>query len=160
VRPRLGWAVAQVVLLASCSAIGQDELPKVASRPRAMPPTSDFEIALAAAEVRYARGIECGTQYLLEMAELAKQADEHVPELVSAFQTGKAESEASTVLRLMQDRALLAVPGLMELANDPSPAVRQRAQAALQIVFEAAEPARTTCGMVSSPAGRGRRTRG
>jgi hypothetical protein len=155
-----GWSLAGLVLLASCGAVREDELPKVADGHRPTPKASEFAVALDAAAARYVRGIECGTQYLLEMADLAGQADEHLPELTAAFRAGKADSEATTILRLMQSRALLAVPGLMELADDPDPAVRTRALAALEVVFEAAEPATTTCSTGSAPVRRGSRTRG
>jgi hypothetical protein len=80
------------------------------------------------------------------MADLAKQADDHIPELVAAFRTGKGENEASTVLRLMQSRAVLAVPALLELAGDPDPSVRNRGLAALDIAFDAASATKATCG--------------
>jgi hypothetical protein len=141
-----GLAAGLMISLVACIMPGRDELPEVAEQPKPTPMPTGFARDLDAAQLRHAHGIECGTQYLFEMADLAKQADQHIPEPVSAFRAGKGDMEASTILMLMQDRALLAVPALVELANDADPGVRRRGQAALDTVFESVDSPRPTSG--------------
>ncbi len=153
------WARLAFALLTGCG-LASEELPEVAERPRPAPAPTAFARSLEQAAHRYANGIECGTQYLLEMADLARDADQHIPELVEAFRTGNGESEAASILRLMQERALLVVPALSELAGDPDPAVRRRGRIALDIAFESANTSPPSCTATYTPVRRGRRTRG
>jgi hypothetical protein len=96
--------------------------------------------AIAAAELRHAQGIECGTQYMFEMRALARSAPDHLPELVEVFRTGIGQRHALFIIYLMKERAVLALPLFDQLAHDPDAGVRQRAAEGIKAVEEALEP--------------------
>ncbi len=123
-------------------------------------PTGTLSEALVVAERQHAQGIECGTQYMFDMAALARTADKHVPELVEAIRSGVGVSHALVLLHFMQERALVAVPAFLDLSRHPDPTVRQRAIDALNAALTAADPQDSCCQAASENAvGRRRTTR-
>jgi hypothetical protein len=66
---------------------------------------------------RHKSGIECGTQYLFEMADIAARAKGHPDVLVSAIEHGAGRYEAATVLALLGPAGAEAVPDLVSLAG-------------------------------------------
>jgi len=122
-------------------------------------PTGTLSEALVVAERQHAQGIECGTQYMFDMAALAQTADKHVPELVEAIRSGVGASHALFLLHFMQERALVTVPAILDLSRDPDPTVRQRAIEALNAALTAADPQDSCCPDSESAVGRRRTTR-
>lgn len=146
IRPGQAAILLTSSLVVACHFGGQESIPEPVVPQRSPEVQAGFPEELLAAERRYASGIECGTQHLFEMADLAKEAPAHIPEVVGAFRTGDGAREASTVLLLMRKRALLVVPPLLELSRHPDVTVRERATEAIQTAFAAADIPETGCG--------------
>ncbi len=132
-------SVVVIMISLACQATGNREMPQPAVIVVTPDASGGFTRELVAAQSRYAQGIECGTQYLFEMADLANEAPEHLPELVAAFRTGVGAEHASVIVMLMRRRANLVIPSLVELSRDQDPAVRRRALEALETAVAAVE---------------------
>jgi hypothetical protein len=122
-----------LILITACSS-WHEELPE----PFQMP--SMHQVAesipwppLAEAELRHRNGIECGTQYLFEMADLADQAyaagATHA--LVAAIMSGPGRQEAVMVLGMLGPDAANVAPDLVQLAGSSNP---EAADAALRAI--------------------------
>jgi hypothetical protein len=108
-----------VGLMVGCA---QDEpLPAAYVRPPAQVQESDATRALREelrlADARHKTGIECGTQYLFEMADIAARAKGQMGGLLSVIELGSGRHEAVTVLTLLGPAAADAIPRLVELAG-------------------------------------------
>ena len=136
----LARAITVVVAALLVPACVSEPLPEPARRPAAPLEVGSLTRELVAAEFRHAQGIECGTQYMFTMRDLARQAPDHLPELVDALRTGTGQRHALFILYLMKERAALVLPLLEELSHDSDAGVRARAAEGIKAVEEALQP--------------------
>jgi hypothetical protein len=125
-----------------CHGLGETELPEVA-KPAAGPlsastSSNSIWLELDIIERRYAEQEWLCSQFLYDMTNVARRAETRMPEVVELIRVGAHPGAVDFLLMLMGERALLAVPDLLELADAPDPVVRERAFAALSVALEAA----------------------